>query len=71
MRHCLDAMVIGNVGVDTQVYLPSGFDWNAPTRVEGFFTRNVDTIGQAGGYSSFGYSTRRARSPKEFEHEAE
>jgi sugar/nucleoside kinase (ribokinase family) len=45
--------VVGNVGIDTQVYLPGQdirFD------VESNFTDNIDTIGQAGGYASRGFA---------------
>jgi sugar/nucleoside kinase (ribokinase family) len=45
----LDAIVVGGAGVDTNVYLHGGdVDWS----VESNFTRNVDCVGQAGGYAS-------------------
>jgi sugar/nucleoside kinase (ribokinase family) len=45
----LDAVVVGGAGVDTNVYLAGDdIDWS----VESNFTRNVDCVGQAGGYSS-------------------
>jgi len=46
-------VVVGNVGIDTNVY-PYGdqIDWN----VEANFTRNTDCVGQAGGYASRGYA---------------
>jgi len=47
-----DAVVIGNVGVDTNVYPLGEFDWNR----EGHFTENLDCVGQAGGYASRGYA---------------
>ncbi|MBL8150669.1 MAG: carbohydrate kinase family protein [Blastocatellia bacterium] len=48
----LDVVVIGNVGIDTNVYLlGSGLDLS----VESNFTENIDCIGQAGGYASFSY----------------
>ena len=49
----LDVVVVGNVGVDTNVY-PYGdeIDWT----VEANFTRNVDCVGQAGGYACRGYA---------------
>lgn len=45
----LDAVVVGGAGVDTNVYLAGeDVDWS----VESNFTRNVDCVGQAGGYAS-------------------
>jgi sugar/nucleoside kinase (ribokinase family) len=53
MGRDLDVVVIGNVGIDTNVY-PHGdeVDWS----VEANFTRNLDCVGQAGGYASRGYA---------------
>lgn len=53
MTRDLDVVVVGNVGIDTNVY-PYGdeVDWT----VEANFTRNVDCVGQAGGYASRGYA---------------
>lgn len=53
MERDLDVVVVGNVGIDTNVY-PYGeeVDWN----VEANFTRNLDCLGQAGGYASRGYA---------------
>ncbi len=53
MDRDLDVVVVGNAGVDTNVY-PYGdeIDWS----VEANFTRNTDCVGQAGGYSSRGYA---------------
>ena len=49
MEDLLDAVVVGGAGVDTNVYLlGDDIDWS----VESNFTRNVDCVGQAGGYSS-------------------
>lgn len=48
-----EVVVVGNVGVDTNVYL------NTPAvdfSVEANFTENRDTIGQAGGYAALGYA---------------
>jgi sugar/nucleoside kinase (ribokinase family) len=48
-----DVVVVGNVGIDTNVYFHGGdvrFD------VESNFTENIDTVGQAGGYSSRGFA---------------
>lgn len=49
----LDVVVIGNAGIDTNIYLP-GQDINF--EVEGNFTENVDYVGQAGGYAARGYA---------------
>ena len=47
-----DVVVVGNVGIDTNVYLHGDeIDFS----VEGNFTENLDCVGQAGGYSSRGY----------------
>ncbi len=53
MARDLDVVVVGNVGIDTNVY-PYGdeIDWS----VEANFTRNLDCLGQAGGYASRGYA---------------
>lgn len=53
MTRDLDVVVVGNVGIDTNVY-PYGdeIDWS----VEANFTRNLDCLGQAGGYASRGYA---------------
>ena len=49
MEDRLDAVVVGGAGVDTNVYLAGDdIDWAVETN----FTRNVDCVGQAGGYSS-------------------
>lgn len=48
-----DVVVIGNVGIDTNVYLlGSDIDFG----VESNFTENIDCVGQAGGYASRGYA---------------
>jgi sugar/nucleoside kinase (ribokinase family) len=48
-----DVVVVGNVGVDTNVYAPgSGIDFS----VESYFTENIDYVGQAGGYAGRGYA---------------
>jgi len=46
-----DSVVIGNVGIDTNIY-GSGMDFT----VESNFTENRDCVGQAGGYASRGYA---------------
>jgi acarbose 7IV-phosphotransferase len=49
----LDVAVIGNVGIDTNVYFQSAEpDFNR----ESNFTENLDYVGQAGGYASRGYA---------------
>ena len=49
----LDVAVVGNVGIDTNVYLPGReIDFS----VEANFTENLDYVGQAGGYVSRGYA---------------
>lgn len=48
-----EVVVIGNVGIDTNVYLPGrDVDWT----VEANFTQNLDYVGQAGGYTSRGFA---------------
>jgi sugar/nucleoside kinase (ribokinase family) len=48
-----DAVVIGNVGVDTNIYFKGlGLDLT----VESTFTENIDCVGQAGGYAARGFS---------------
>jgi sugar/nucleoside kinase (ribokinase family) len=48
-----DVVVVGNVGIDTNVYLPGReIDFS----VEANFTENLDYVGQAGGYASRGYA---------------
>lgn len=49
----LDALVVGNVGIDTNVYLPHG---SLDLEKEGHFTENLDCVGQAGGFSARGYA---------------
>jgi sugar/nucleoside kinase (ribokinase family) len=48
-----DVVVVGNVGIDTNVYL-AGRD--VDLSVESNFTENIDYVGQAGGYVSRGYA---------------
>jgi sugar/nucleoside kinase (ribokinase family) len=48
-----DAVVVGNVGIDTNVY----FQADEPDiNRESNFTENLDYVGQAGGYASRGYA---------------
>ncbi|MEI2732748.1 MAG: carbohydrate kinase family protein [Dermatophilaceae bacterium] len=52
-RPALDVVVVGNVGIDTNVYLPGAdVDWSR----EANFTENRDYVGQAGGYAARGYA---------------
>ncbi|MFA6469474.1 MAG: carbohydrate kinase family protein [Bacteroidota bacterium] len=51
-----DSVVIGNVGIDTNVY-GSEVKFSG----ESNFTENVDYVGQAGGYASRGYSQLRKK----------
>ena len=48
-----DVVVIGNAGVDTNVYVPGA---DVDLKVESNFTENIDCVGQAGGFSSRGYA---------------
>ena len=53
MENPLDVVVIGNAGIDTNIYLyGSEIDFS----VEANFTENLDYLGQAGGYASRGYT---------------
>jgi len=48
-----DVVVVGNAGIDTNVYLHgSDIDFD----VESNYTENLDYVGQAGGYSARGYA---------------
>jgi sugar/nucleoside kinase (ribokinase family) len=49
----MDVVVIGNAGVDTNIYLPGA---DIDFGVEANFTENLDYVGQAGGYASRGYA---------------
>lgn len=48
-----DVVVVGNVGIDTNVYL---YGADIDFSVEANFTENLDYVGQAGGYTSRGYA---------------
>ncbi len=52
-HHTDRVVVIGNVGIDTNVYLPGA---DVDFSVESNFTENLDTIGQAGGYTARSYA---------------
>jgi sugar/nucleoside kinase (ribokinase family) len=48
-----EVVVIGNAGIDTNVYFPGAdIDWSR----EANFTENLDCVGQAGGYASRSYA---------------
>ncbi len=52
-RHPFDVVVVGNAGVDTNVYLPGDeIDWSR----EANFSDDRDYVGQAGGYAARGYA---------------
>lgn len=53
-EYSFDVVVVGNVGIDTNVYL-AGDEVNFS--VEANFTQNLDVVGQAGGYASRGYAS--------------
>jgi sugar/nucleoside kinase (ribokinase family) len=58
MEKTLDVAVVGNVGIDTNVYLyGSEIDFS----VEANFSENIDYLGQAGGYASRGYCRQGKR----------
>jgi sugar/nucleoside kinase (ribokinase family) len=48
-----DVVVVGNVGIDTNVYFHAG---DPDFGVESNFTENIDYVGQAGGYASRGFA---------------
>lgn len=48
-----DVAVVGNVGIDSNVYFPHG---EINFTVESNFTENIDYVGQAGGYTSRGFA---------------
>jgi len=49
----LDAVVVGNVGIDTSVYFHGG---EMDFTMESHFTENLDCVGQAGGYGARGFA---------------
>lgn len=53
MKTGFDVVVIGNAGIDTNIYL-HGRDIDLS--VEANFTENIDNVGQAGGYASLCYA---------------
>jgi sugar/nucleoside kinase (ribokinase family) len=48
-----DVVVVGNVGIDTNVY---AYGDDIDFSIEANFTQNLDYVGQAGGYASRGYA---------------
>lgn len=52
-RPGLDVVVVGNVGIDTNIYLN---DEHVDLTIETHFTKNLDYVGQAGGFSSRGFA---------------
>ena len=48
-----DVVVIGNVGIDTNIYLDGD---KIDFQIESNFTENVDYVGQAGGYAARGFA---------------
>ncbi|NJN16310.1 MAG: hypothetical protein HC822_08555 [Oscillochloris sp.] len=48
-----EAVVIGNAGIDTTVYL---YGADIDCSVEAHFSPNLDYVGHAGGYSAGGYA---------------
>lgn len=53
MKKKFDVAVVGNAGVDTNVYLR---ECEMASTVESHFTENLDCVGQAGGYAARGYA---------------
>jgi sugar/nucleoside kinase (ribokinase family) len=53
MTDLFDVVVVGNVGIDTNIYL---YTDDIDFSVEANFARDVDYVGQAGGYASRGYA---------------
>jgi acarbose 7IV-phosphotransferase len=58
MGKIFDVAVVGNVGIDTNVYL---YGDEIDFTVEANFTQNIDYLGQAGGYASRGYRRQGKR----------
>jgi sugar/nucleoside kinase (ribokinase family) len=51
-----DVVVIGNVGIDTNVYLAPGAGLAEVVLEEGHFATDLDCVGQAGGFTSRGFA---------------
>jgi sugar/nucleoside kinase (ribokinase family) len=58
MQKTFDVAVVGNVGIDTNIYL---YGNEIDFTVEANFTENIDYLGQAGGYASRGYNRQGKR----------
>jgi len=53
MKQGFEVVVIGAVGIDTNVYISAN---SVDFVLEASFTENLDYIGMAGGYSSKGFA---------------
>ena len=53
MKQGFEVVVIGAVGIDTNVYISAN---SVDFVLEASFTKNLDYIGMAGGYSSKGFA---------------
>ena len=51
-----EVVVVGNVGIDTNVFLPSSPELIDGLREEGHFSSNIDYLGHAGGFTSRGFA---------------
>ncbi len=51
-----DVVVVGNVGIDTNVFLSASTRMADILREEGHFASDVDHVGQAGGHTSRGFA---------------
>jgi sugar/nucleoside kinase (ribokinase family) len=51
-----DVVVVGNVGIDTKVFLPPSAVLDDILREEGQFASDLDYVGQAGGFTSRGFA---------------
>lgn len=51
-----DVVVVGNVGIDTNVYLAPGAVLAQVVQAEGQFATDLDYVGQAGGFTSRGFA---------------
>ena len=51
-----DVVVVGNVGIDTNVFLPPSAVLDDILREEGQFAADLDYVGQAGGFPSRGFA---------------
>lgn len=51
-----DVVVVGNAGVDTNVYFDGPLDDLARLEHETYYTENLDGVGQSGGYSALSFA---------------